>query len=124
MVTIGNGNFIHGTLRVISIEGEKVIIGDDNLFSDDILIRNGDSHSVLNENGNRINSSKEICIGNHNWFCEKSTILKDVIINDNTIIGYGAVVTKSPGQSNIALGGNPAKILKSHVNWDRSRFIN
>lgn len=54
---------------------------------------------------------KPIKIGNNVWVGTRVIILPGVEIGDNTIIGAGAVVTKSFPKDCI-IGGNPAKILK------------
>jgi acetyltransferase-like isoleucine patch superfamily enzyme len=100
-----------------------VKIGNSCLFSTDITFRTGDSHSIINgHSGKRINPSKSIKIGNHVWFGHNSTILKGVVIQDNSIVAASSLVTKPFLDSGgIILGGNPAKIIKEDINWDRNR---
>ena len=43
---------------------------------------------------------------------------KNASIGDNSIIGASSIVTKRFDDTNIAIGGNPAKIIKKDVNWD------
>lgn len=37
----------------------------------------------------------------------------------NSIVGCGAIVTKCFNESNVVLGGIPAKIIKRNTTWDR-----
>jgi len=53
----------------------------------------------------------KVIIGKNVWIGANVTILKDVNIGDNSIIGAGAVVTKDI-PSNVIVGGVPAKIIK------------
>lgn len=54
---------------------------------------------------------KPITIGNDVWIGGSVVICPGVTIGDRTIIGAGAVVTKS-FPSDVIIGGNPAKILR------------
>lgn len=56
-----------------------------------------------------------IKIGNNCFVGENATILYGVTLNDKIIVAAGSVVTKSFMQSNIIIGGNPAKVISS---WD------
>lgn len=57
----------------------------------------------------------EIHIGKNCFIGARSVILYGVSIADNVIVAAGSVVTKSITQSNIIVGGNPAKVIGS---WD------
>ncbi len=109
--------------------GLKVSIGDDCMFSYDIKIRTSDAHTIYNaDTGELLNKPKAgVNIGNHVWVGSNVLILKDVSVPDNTIIGAGAIVTKSFDTKNIVLAGIPANIIKSNVNWSRKnteQFVN
>ena len=51
----------------------------------------------------------KIEIGNNCFISERSTLLYGVELADNIIVAAGSVVTKSFTESNIIIGGNPAK---------------
>ncbi len=57
-------------------------------------------------------------IGNHVWIGENALILKGVKIGDNSIVGAGSVVTKDVPNNSI-VAGNPARIIKNNINWER-----
>lgn len=48
---------------------------------------------------------------------------KNTKIPDDSIVGWGSIVTKVFHEPNIILAGIPAKIVKRGINWDR-RCIN
>ena len=122
-INIGNKNAVVGSVQIAVIEGTSVEIGNDCLFSKDISLRTGDSHSILDSSsGKRINFSKSITIGNHVWFGYRAVILKGVEILDDSVIASSAVVTKTFGEKGIALGGNPARILSRNISWDTERL--
>ena len=60
-----------------------------------------------------------IIIGDRVWIGTQATILKNAQIANDTIIGARSVVTKKFDKSNIAIAGNPAKIIKENVAWKK-----
>ncbi len=56
--------------------------------------------------------SKDIVIGKNCWIGMNSVILPGVVLGDSTIVGAGAVVTKSFPQGNVTLAGVPAKEIR------------
>lgn len=120
-IEIGTHTDMCGQIHLAAIEGTSIIIGDDCLFSSKIVFRTGDSHSILDMNGNRTNPSANIIIGNHVWVGHRVLINKGVEIGSDNIIGTAAVVTKSIPQTNSVIAGIPAKVVKSEVNWDKQR---
>ena len=122
-ILIGNHVTVNGETEFATMEGTCIRIGDDCMFSSDISLRTGDSHSVLDLYGKRINLSADITLQKHIWIGARSTILKGAYIESNSIIGTGAIVTKRFSNSNVAIAGNPAEIIKCNVNWDRKRIL-
>ncbi len=121
-IVIGERTAICGETHISCIEGSKILIGSDCLFSSDIIFRTGDSHSILDDNMHRINWSKDIVIENHVWVCNKVMVGKGVTIKSNSIIGMGAVVAKKCDKANVILAGNPAHIVKQNINWEDARI--
>ncbi len=106
----------------ITERGSKVIIGEDCMFANDIDLRTGDSHSVIDvSTGERFNFPGDIHIGRHVWIAPHSVILKGVSIGENSIVAIGSVVTKS-FESGVIIAGCPAKIIRSGVSWSRERI--
>ena len=104
------------------IEGTRIILGKDCMLSSGIEIRTGDSHSIVNNEGDRINPSKEIVVGNHVWIGTRAMLLKGSRIADDCIVGAGSMVTGSFDEAGCALAGNPAKVLRKDVSWKRERI--
>ena len=95
----------------------KIEIGNDTVFSNNCIIRDSDIHTILKQSGEG-NNCKPIKIGNHVWVGTNSIILKGVTIGDGSIIGAGSVVTKDVPPNCLA-AGNPAKIIKQGIKWER-----
>lgn len=92
---------------------KRITIGDDVVISENVHIRDSDTHQILEEN---YESTLPVVIGNHVWIGANATILKGVTIGNGAIIAAGAVVTKNvPANSIVA--GCPAKIIRENVQW-------
>ena len=121
-ISIDDNTLICGKTHLAVIEGTKIIIGKDCLFSSNIDFRTGDSHSIIDENGRRLNKSKSIIIGNHVWICSQATLLKGGGVADNCIVGAAAVLTRRFTETNSIITGNPARVVKQGINWTRERI--
>ena len=89
------------------------------MFSDGITLFNTDAHPVIDIVTKKIiNKVNGITIGNHCWIGKAVTILKNTVIPDNCIIGYGSVVSGTMKEENAAYAGNPAKCVKTGITWD------
>ena len=120
-VIIDEGTNICGRTHLACIEGRSIKIGKDCLFSSEIVIRSGDSHSILDMDGNRINPSEDIVIHDHVWIGHRALVNKGVVIPKNSVVGTGAIVTKPFEEENVVIAGVPAKIVKHNINWKHER---
>jgi len=94
----------------------KVIIGDDTHIG-----RENDIFSHYHEVKNKsilVNKSKEIpqttVIGKNVLLFSRVGIMSGIIIENNVIIGYGSIVTKSC-EKNLIYAGNPAKKIGERI---------
>jgi len=116
-----NTSMVDVTIAVTE-PGSAATIGEDCMFANDIDIRTGDSHSIIDPvSGRRLNYAANVVIGNHVWIAPHGVILKGVHIEENSVVATGAVVTKSGG-SGVILGGNPAIEIRSGISWKRERL--
>ena len=101
--------------------GVNIRIGDDFLGSSQLLFRPSDGHTIYSlETKKPLNEPKSgIRVGNHVWFGQRVTCLKDAVVPDNCIVSFGSIVTRQVFPSNAVLGGVPAKVLKTGVNWSK-----
>jgi acetyltransferase-like isoleucine patch superfamily enzyme len=120
-ITIGNRTTTSGYCEFACIEGTEITIGEDCMFSSDIRVCTGDSHSILQE-GKRINHSQNIDIGNHVWVGTRVDILKGSTIANDSVVGARALVSGTFANPNSILGGIPAKIIKENISWERERL--
>ena len=122
VVAIGPRTFIgRHTHLACTEDGRGIIVGGNCMISSFCQIRTGDSHSILNSEGKRINKAATVHIGEHCWIGEGAKVLKGVTLGDNCVVSTGAIVTKPFGY-NLLLGGVPAKVLRENINWDEKRL--
>ena len=121
---VGNNTKFCGKIHIAMIESTSCYIGRDCLFSSNITIRTGDSHSIVNLIGDRINPSNDVIIDEHCWVCNSVIITKGVVVGKNCIIGTGSVVIKSKSliEDNVIIAGSPARIVKKDINWATERL--
>ena len=62
-----------------------------------------------------------IKVGNNVWFGGGVTVVPNVTIGDNTVIGAGSVVTKDI-PSNVIAAGNPCKVIREITAEDKYRY--
>lgn len=121
-ITIGEHALILGPNQLAAIEGTKITIGKDAMISSEVHFRTGDSHSVLDMEGRRINASRDITLGEHVWIGNRATCLKGTVIPNNCIVGACALVSGKFEEPHCVIAGVPAKIVKRGVDWCRKRI--
>lgn len=121
-IVIGNNTRLCGKIHLACIESKTIKIGNDCLFSSEIVFRTGDSHSILDEQGNRINHADDVIIDDHVWIGHRAVLNKGVYVAPNSVIGTGAIVTKKFSEPNVVIAGVPAKVVKKDVNWCTKRI--
>lgn len=117
-ITVGKRTNILSVCIICQGERNYIEIGDDCLFSRDIDIWNSDTHTIYDSDGNVINYSAPIKIGNHVWIGKHVRILKNVTIGDNTVVGMNSLVSKNLPNNSIAVGA-PATVTKSNITWSK-----
>lgn len=123
-ISIGEQTTMQRNGHIAVTEPHRSIdIGPRCMFSFDVDIRNGDSHSILElETGKRINWAKDIRIGAHVWLGAKTEILGGADIGENTIVGIGSLVN-GPLPANCIAVGTPARVAKSGYTWNGERIL-
>ena len=121
-IVIGRHTKFLGKTHLAVIEGTSITVGQDCLFSSDIQLRTGDSHSVLDMEGRRINESQDIVLGDHVWVGTKAFLNKGARVAPHSIVGACALVTKAFEEPHCALAGVPAKVVKRDVDWSIRRI--
>ena len=94
----------------------KVTIGNDCMFSFDVIIWPSDGHAIIDNKGNVLNRGEDIEIGDHVWLGMGVNVLKGSYIPSNSIVAARSLYLKTTRESSNILNiyaGIPAKIVKS-----------
>ncbi len=116
MLKIGKRFHVSANSTIICFN--SVNIGDDVLFSWDILIMDTDFHPTTNLVTNEINNkiTRPIVLGNNTWVGTRCLLLKGTNVPNNTIIGAGSLLNKVYEiEENTLLAGNPATVRTRNI---------
>lgn len=112
-VQIGSNTSINSNVSISASPPSKVIIGNDCLIAQNVVIRSDDHRfddvdRLIREQGK---TGADIRIENDCWLGANVVVLKGVHLGAHTVVGAGAIVTKSfPAYSVIV--GNPARLIR------------
>lgn len=115
-ITIGDNCYVGFGFSALSSSKASIIIGNNVLCASNVIITNEnhgmDPESLIPYMDQELTATN-VFIGDGCWIGEKVCILAGVSIGKKSIIGAGAVVTKSIPSYSIA-AGNPARVLKTY----------
>ncbi len=106
-----NGGFINEGVTITC--AKRVIIGNNAHIAREAVIRDYDGH-YIEETTYR--TAKPVTIGDNVWIGYRAMILKGVTIGNNSVVAANSVVTKDV-PANCIVAGNPAKIIRTNINW-------
>jgi len=119
-LSIGDGFTATGGLKLHLSEGCGIYIGNDCMLGVNVSIYNHDYHPIFSATtGQRLNRSKDVVIKDHVWLANNVTVLKGSLINSGSVIGIDSTVIGEIKPNSIAVG-NPAKVVKEDIIWDRA----
>ncbi|QYR24360.1 hypothetical protein KZ483_26580 [Paenibacillus sp. sptzw28] len=76
--------------------------------------------TIIDSDVHKIDGVEQICgriiIGDRVWIGHGASILKNVKIGDNVVIGAKSVVTKDIPANSVAVG-NPARVIQQGITW-------
>lgn len=102
-----------------SEDGMSITVGNDCMFSNNIIVRTSDNHGIFDaDTKQRLNEADHVKIGNHVWIAPNSRIYKGSNIEDGVIVGSNTLVTKRV-PSNTLVVGMPSHVVKENVVWSR-----
>lgn len=121
-ITLGDRTKLMGAAELAALEGTSITVGSNCLFSSGVHVRTGDSHSLTDLSGHRINPSRDIRLGDHVWVGTGVTVLKGSVVGPDSMLGACALVCGAFPEGNQVLAGVPARVVKREVNWDIRRL--
>jgi acetyltransferase-like isoleucine patch superfamily enzyme len=90
----------------------SVTVGDDCILGSCIIV-DTDYHSVevdRRQPGAKV-ESRPVVIGRNVWIAGRATILKGITIGDDSVVGFGALVTADV-PAGVVVAGNPARVMR------------
>lgn len=60
-----------------------------------------------------------ITLGNHVWVGQGARILKGANIGSGSVVGMSAIVTRGDYPEAAVIVGNPAKVVRTNIRWER-----
>ena len=123
-IEIGENSTIESAEFACTEPNSSIIIGSNCMFSKEIEIRTGDSHSIIDlGNNKRLNYAQNVKIEDNVWLGARVLVLKGSKIESNVVVGTGSIVTnKEVLKCNSVYTGNPVKQIKSDIYWIRKRI--
>ena len=111
-----------GCQFLIYTSGSQVSLGDDCMLSSGITFRTGETPHLLfrHSTGEYLDQGGDIRIGNHCWIGERVYVTKRAVMADNTISAACSVLSRRYLEEYSVIAGNPAKVVKSDVSWQRN----
>ena len=117
-VRLGEGSSFFNVSMVLANTRNSITIGKNCMFSYDVELRAGDSHTIYDIKTKEVlNFPKDVAVGNHVWLCAGAKLLKGTKIPDNCVVGANSLVTGQLEEPNCIIAGSPAKVIKTGVNW-------
>ena len=124
-VKIGKNTTCFHTEVYLNEENASLEIGKDCMLSGNIVIWTTDGHAIIEKNTNKvINQPIKTVIGEHCWIGYGAHLCKNTNLPNDVIVGARSVVTKAFEDSNVVIAGNPARIIKRNVQWERDTATN
>lgn len=97
----------------------KIEIGEDCLFSTEVILRTHDAHHIFDRNTHqRINYPKDILIGDNVWIAFRVTLLGGTNIGTGSVVGTNAITSSKFGNHQIIVG-SPARVVRENICWSR-----
>ena len=115
-IKIGDNISVNYNVNINSCNNGYIEIGNDVLIGQNTVLRASD-HKISDQN-KKINQQShtggKIIVGNNVWIGANCVILKDVTIEDNSVIGAGAIISKDVKKNEIVVG-EQHRILKKKI---------
>lgn len=90
---------------------DSIVIGNAVMMAHGVYVTDSDWHGLYDRTA-RDPAARPVVIEDNVWLGDRCTVLKGVTIGANSVVGAGAVVSRSV-PANVVVAGNPARVVKS-----------
>ncbi len=115
-IKIGNNISVNYNVNINSCNNGYIEIGDNVMIGQNTVLRASD-HIPKDRNekiNNQSHTGGKIIIGNNVWIGANCVILKNVKIEDSSVIGAGTIVSRNVKKNEVIVG-NQQRTLKTNV---------
>lgn len=116
--TISIGDNFYCNCNCYFRSSNSISFGDDCALGWNVQINTTDGHPIIH-GGKPVEMSKPVSVGNHVWLTSNVILSKGASIADDSVVAQGAVVSKCFTDTNILLGGVPAKQIADKIEWKK-----
>lgn len=95
---------------------DDITTGRDILCGWNVSVNTADGH-IIYEDGIPKTSHGPIVFGNHIWIASHVIVGKGVVLSDDTVVAQCSTVTGVFRETNVLIGGTPARVLKNGIEW-------
>jgi len=106
------GESFYANFNCVILDAAPVTIGDNCMLAPQVGLYTATHPINPTQRATGVEFPKPITIGDNCWIGGMAVINPGVTLGNNVVVASGAVVTKSFG-SNLVIGGNPARIIKT-----------
>lgn len=119
IIEVGEGTILgENTYLILRGNNHKIKIGKNCMFSRNVKLMASDGHKIYVD-GQEEEMNGDIFIGDNVWITDNVTVLKNIKIGNGSVIGINTTVTKSFEDENVLIVGNPGKITKRNISWEK-----
>lgn len=112
------GNDVYINFGCVILDCGLVTIGNQVLIGPNVGIFSGNHTIDAEERAAGGLVPKPVTIGNRVWLCGNVSIVPDITIGDDTVIGAGSVVTRDI-PAGVVAAGNPCKVIRKITHADK-----
>ena len=105
-ISIGHGTYLNRNVEVVA--AGSVRIGRDCKIARDVIIMDTDQHAIADQEL----IVRPVVIGDRVWIGSRAMILKGVTLGHDSVVGAGAIVTRSVPPFSVVVGP-AARVLKT-----------
>lgn len=106
------------------IAAKRISLGNDVMIARNVVIYDSDFHSILDKEGNTINFSRPVMIGDHVWIGTNVVVTKGSVIGNDSIIAAGTMIHGDVDE-HIIIRTEHNNYVSSYVSkWDRKAPVN
>ena len=98
----------------------QIVIGNV-LSADEIVLVRAALARANFEDGRETKFQAPIVIGERVWVSTRVVVLKGVVLGNDVVVAAGTVLTRPLPESNVLVGGSPARVLRTGVSWSQGR---